>query len=72
MVFAYCRGPRSKTPAENRAWRALGASVNSMTLGPEVVMAAELGMCTAAVVVGHKRSEGRPAMDEEGESAGKS
>ena len=58
LVFAYCRGPRSKTPAENRAWRTLGASVNSMTLGPEAVLAAELGIPAAAVVVGHKRSLG--------------
>jgi len=56
VVFAYVPGPRTKTPAENAAWRLAGADVNSMTLGPEVVLAAELGVPTAAVVVGHKRS----------------
>ena len=55
-VFAYVPGPRTKTPAEN-AW--LGSlhprpHANSMTLAPEVVLLGELGIPTAAVVVGHK------------------
>lgn len=56
VVFAYAMGPRSKTAAENRFWRQLGAQVNSMTLGPEVVLANELEIPTAALVVGHKHS----------------
>lgn len=56
VVFAYVGGPRTKTRAENAFWRAAGAQVNAMTLGPEVVLANELGIPTAAVVVGHKYS----------------
>jgi 5'-methylthioadenosine phosphorylase len=56
VVFAYVQGPRSKTPAENRLWLRLGAQVNSMTLGPEVVLANELEIPCAALVVGHKYS----------------
>lgn len=56
VVFAYVGGPRTKTRAENAYWRAMGAQVNAMTLGPEVVLAGELGIPTAAVVVGHKYS----------------
>ena len=37
VVFGYDGGPRSKTPAENRASRLLGAQDNSTTEGPEVV-----------------------------------
>lgn len=58
LVFAYVPGPRTKTPAENRAWAALGGQVNSMSVGPEAVLLAELGIPCAALVVGHKRSEG--------------
>lgn len=56
VVFAYVGGPRTKTPAENRLWARWGAQVNSMTLGPEVVLAGELGIACAGVVVGHKYS----------------
>lgn len=56
VLFAYNTGPRTKTRAENRIWRSLGVQVNSMTLGPEVVLANELGIATAAVAVGHKYS----------------
>lgn len=56
LVFAYAGGPRTKTAAENRALAALGAQVNSMTLAPEVVLANELGIPCAALVVGHKYS----------------
>lgn len=56
VVFAYTGGPRTKTPAENAAWARLGAQVDSMTLGPEVVLANELEIPTAALVVGHKYS----------------
>jgi 5'-methylthioadenosine phosphorylase len=55
-VFAYVPGPRTKTAAENQLLARLGAQVNSMTVGPEVVLANELEIPTAAVVVGHKHS----------------
>jgi 5'-methylthioadenosine phosphorylase len=56
VTFAYVQGPRSKTAAENRALPRLGAQVNSMTLGPEVVLANELQIPAAGLVVGHKYS----------------
>jgi 5'-methylthioadenosine phosphorylase len=56
VTFAYAQGPRSKTAAENRMWPRLGAQVNSMTLGPEVVLANELTIPCAGLVVGHKYS----------------
>lgn len=67
LVFAYVGGPRTKTAAENVYWRQAGAQVNSMTLGPEVVLANELEIPTAALVVGHKYStpERREALDQE-------
>jgi 5'-methylthioadenosine phosphorylase len=56
LVFVYAPGPRTKTPAENRFWAAAGGQVNSMSVGPEAVLAAEAGIPCAALVVGHKRS----------------
>jgi 5'-methylthioadenosine phosphorylase len=56
VTFAYVQGPRSKTAAENRLWAQLGAQVNSMTLGPEVVLANELEIPCAGLAVGHKYS----------------
>jgi 5'-methylthioadenosine phosphorylase len=56
VVFGYAGGPRTKTPAENAMWARLGAQVNSMSLGPEVVLANELGIPCAGLVVGHKYS----------------
>ncbi|TNE51928.1 MAG: 5'-methylthioadenosine phosphorylase [Deltaproteobacteria bacterium] len=56
VVFAYVGGPRTKTSAENAFWAAVGAQVNSMTLGPEVVLANEYEIATASVVSGHKYS----------------
>ena len=56
VVFAYVGGPRGKTAAENRMWPRLGAQVNSMTLAPEVVLANELEIPCAGLVVGHKYS----------------
>lgn len=57
VVFAYVGGPRTKTRAENRYFAALGAQVNSMTLGPEVVLANEAEIPCVGVVVGHKHSQ---------------
>ena len=56
IVFAYTGGPRTKTTSENRMWRTLGAQVNSMTLAPEVILANELEIPCAGLVVGHKYS----------------
>ena len=56
VVFVYAGGPRGKTPAENQMWAQLGGQVNSMTLAPEVVLANELEIPVAALVVGHKYS----------------
>ena len=55
-LFLYAMGPRTKTAAENALWARLGAQVNSMTVGPELVLACEQGMPAAALVVGHKYS----------------
>jgi 5'-methylthioadenosine phosphorylase len=55
-IFSYVGGPRNKTPAENRLMPKLGSQVNSMSLGPEVVLANELEIPTAGLVVGHKYS----------------
>jgi 5'-methylthioadenosine phosphorylase len=66
-VFGYVPGPRTKTTAENKMWRGFGAQVNSMTLAPEVILANELGIATAAVVVGHKYSLGDGPSASEGE-----
>jgi 5'-methylthioadenosine phosphorylase len=55
-VFAYTPGPRNKTAAENVFWLRVGAQINSMSVGPEVVLANELGIPCAAVGVGHKYS----------------
>lgn len=57
LVFWYAPGPRTKTRAENRFLSAAGLHVNSMTLAPEVVLANELGIPTAALVIGHKQSD---------------
>lgn len=56
VVFAYVGGPRGKTAAENRMWIRIGANVNSMTLAPEIVLANELEIPCAALVIGHKYS----------------
>lgn len=56
VVFGYAAGPRTKTPAENAMWARLGAQVNSMSVGLEVVLANELGIPCAGLVVGHKHS----------------
>ncbi|MCB9765654.1 MAG: 5'-methylthioadenosine phosphorylase [Alphaproteobacteria bacterium] len=56
VVFSYAQGPRTKTAAENALLARQGMEVNSMTLAPELVLANELGIPAAALVVGHKRS----------------
>ena len=56
VTFAYVPGPRTKTKAENRFWRLCGADVNSMSIGPEVVLANEAHIPTSALLIGHKYS----------------
>ena len=56
VVFAYVAGPRTKSAAENKIWHNLGAHVNSMTMAPEVILANELEIPCAGLVVGHKYS----------------
>ena len=69
VVFAYAGGPRGKTAAENRMWIKIGANVNSMTLAPEIVLANEMEIPCAGLVVGHKYSvPGYSNPDEEGVS----
>jgi purine nucleoside phosphorylase len=54
VVFGYLCGPRLKTAAENRLWARLGVDVDAMSLAPELVLANELGIPSAALVTGHK------------------
>jgi purine nucleoside phosphorylase len=70
VVFAFAMGPRTKTEAENALLHRTGAQVNSMTLAPEIVLANELEIPTAALVVGHKYSVPgvHERLDEEGTS----
>lgn len=56
VLFAYVGGPRTKTRAENALLARLGAQTNSMTVAPELVLAGELEIACAAVLVGHKYS----------------
>ena len=64
LVFGYVAGPRTKTAAENRLVAQMGIEVNSMSVGPEVVLAAELEIPTAALLVAHKASgDGGPGRE---------
>jgi 5'-methylthioadenosine phosphorylase len=67
VEFTYVQGPRTKTNAENALLARLGAQVNSMSLGPEVVLLNELEVATAGLVVGHKKSRAdeEEALDQE-------
>lgn len=50
-VYAAANGPRFESPAEIRMMKMLGGDIVGMTGVPEVVLARELGMCFAAVVL---------------------
>ena len=63
VTFSYVAGPRTKTAAENRYWLMLGAQVNSMSVGPELILANELEIPTSALVIGHKYSHVEPRTD---------
>ncbi len=56
VSFLYRDGPRTKTAAENRLFASMGLQTNSMSLAPEVVLANELEIPCAGLVVGHKYS----------------
>jgi purine nucleoside phosphorylase len=56
VVFSYVGGPRNKTAAENRLMPIFGSQANSMSLGPEIILANEMAIPTAGLVVGHKYS----------------
>lgn len=60
VVFGYVPGPRTKTPIENLFWKQCGAQVNSMSIGPEAILANELEIPVAALVIGHKYSLPNP------------
>jgi 5'-methylthioadenosine phosphorylase len=51
VVYVCTEGPRFETPAEIRAYGMLGGDVVGMTQVPEAVLAAELGICYAAVAL---------------------
>lgn len=48
-VYVCTEGPRLETPAEIRAFKALGADMVGMTLVPEVFLARELEICYAPI-----------------------
>ncbi|MGQ9478636.1 MAG: S-methyl-5'-thioinosine phosphorylase [Thermoproteota archaeon] len=50
-TYICTEGPRFESPAEIAAYRRLGADVVGMTGYPEVVLARELGMCYASIVM---------------------
>jgi len=50
-VYAGFNGPRFETPAEIRAARLLGCDVVGMTCVPEVILAAEAGLCYAGLAI---------------------
>ncbi|PJB39481.1 MAG: 5'-methylthioadenosine phosphorylase [Deltaproteobacteria bacterium CG_4_9_14_3_um_filter_63_12] len=62
VVFGYVPGPRTKTRAENAYWARMGAQVNSMSLGPEVILANEVELPVVGLVVGHKYSLPEPSL----------
>ena len=52
-------------------WARLGADVNSMTLGPEAVLANEMEIAVAGIAVGHKLSLPREALETKREAEGR-
>lgn len=53
VTYQFQLGPRVKTALEARALATLGVDTNSMTMGPEIVLANELGIATFAVGICH-------------------
>jgi purine nucleoside phosphorylase len=59
-VYVAVGGPSYETPAEIRAFRALGGDVVGMSVVPEVVPARQMGVTTAAVVWTSNMAAGLP------------
>ena len=57
-VLAATMGPSYETPAEIRMVRAMGADIVGMSTVPEVIAAAEVELCTAAIGVVSNRAAG--------------
>jgi purine-nucleoside phosphorylase len=57
-VLAAMPGPAYETPAEVRMLRTLGADIVGMSTVPEVLAAAEIGLCTAVIAVVSNRAAG--------------
>ena len=58
LVYASVDGPRYETSAEIRMLGLLGADVVGMTGAPEAILAKELGLRYASIVVGTNRAAG--------------
>ena len=58
LVYASVDGPRYETAAEIRMFGLLGADVVGMTGAPEAILANELGLRYASIVVGTNRAAG--------------
>ena len=58
LVYVSVDGPRYETAAEIRAFRLLGGDVVGMTGAPEVILARELGIAYASVVVATNMAAG--------------
>jgi purine-nucleoside phosphorylase len=59
-VYVAVGGPSYETPAEIRAFRALGGDVVGMSVVPEVVPARQMGLTTAALVWTSNMAAGLP------------
>lgn len=59
-VYVAVGGPSYETPAEIRAFRALGGDVVGMSVVPEVVPARQMGLTTAAIVWTSNMAAGLP------------
>ena len=57
-VYVNTPGPRFETPAEIRAYRKLGGDLVGMTMIPEAVLAKELGLKYAGIVIGTNYAAG--------------
>lgn len=59
-VYLAVGGPSYETPAEIKAFRALGGDVVGMSVVPEVVPARQMGLTTAALVWTSNMAAGLP------------
>jgi 5'-methylthioadenosine phosphorylase len=58
LVYVSVEGPRYETAAEIRMFKSLGGDVVGMTGAPEAILANELGMSYASIVVATNRGAG--------------